>query len=383
MARATGLDVGLVRIAMSLFVLVNGLSILLYAVAWIAIPLDNEDGNILGRATNDRRGIKLVIAVIPALIAVQVVISILHIGFLGFATVPSFLALAVGILIWRNMSGAEKKWVREDVAPMLRSDTGRRANRLLLIRVGIGLGLAGAGAFILVEGHTTAAALRPVGGAALLMAAVIVVLGPWWLTLIRDLVRERQARAMAEERTQMAAHVHDSVLQTLALIQRSVDDPQNVLRLARAQERELRAWLFEGRSPGVISEEDAAMLGEGIGVLQRHVEADHGITVQVVLVGDCELTESSRALLSAAQEATVNAAKWSGAPQVSLYAEVESAHVSLFVRDRGRGFDPSSVPSDRQGIAQSIEARMARYGGTVVIRSAPGDGAEVELTMPR
>jgi signal transduction histidine kinase len=351
-ARATGIDVGIVRIAMSLFILVNGLSILIYAVAWIAIPLDNEDGNILGRAANDRRGIKLVIAVVPALIAVQIVITILHLGYLGFASVPSFLAVAVGILIWRNMSGAEKAMV-------------------------------GGGVFILVDGHTTAAALRPVGGAALLLAAVIIVLGPWWATLLRDLVRERQARAMAEDRAQMAAHVHDSVLQTLALIQRSADDPQNVVRLARAQERELRAWLFEGRSPGVISEEDASMLGEGIGVLQRHVEADHGITVQVVLVGDCDLTESSRALLGAAQEATVNAAKWSGATQVSLYAEVEPAHVSLFVRDRGKGFDPGSVPSDRQGIAQSMEARMARYGGTVVIRSSPGNGAEVELTMPR
>ncbi len=180
----------------------------------------------------------------------------------------------------------------------------------------------------------------------------------------------------------MAAHVHDSVLQTLALIQRSSDDPQNVVRLARAQERELRAWLFEGKAPGTISE-DATMLAEGVGLLQRHIEADHGITVQVVLVGDCELTDGLRALLDAAREATVNAAKWSGAPQVSLYAEVEPHAVMLYVRDRGQGFDPESVPTDRQGIAQSIKARMARYGGAVVIRSAPGEGTEVELSMPR
>jgi signal transduction histidine kinase len=192
---------------------------------------------------------------------------------------------------------------------------------------------------------------------------------------------ERQARALAEERAQMAAHVHDSVLQTLALIQRSADDPQNVLRLARAQERELRAWLFEGRAPGTVSE-DATMLAEGVGLLQRHVEADHGITVQVVMVGDCALTDGLRALLDAAREATVNAAKWSGAPQVSLYAEVEPAAVMLFVRDRGRGFDPDTVPGDRQGIAQSIRARMARFGGKVAIRSAPGEGTEVELSLP-
>jgi signal transduction histidine kinase len=167
----------------------------------------------------------------------------------------------------------------------------------------------------------------------------------------------------------------------LALIQRSADDPKHVVRLARAQERELRAWLFEGRTPGTVSE-DVTTLAEGVGLLQRQVEADHGITVHVVMVGNCELTECLRALLDAAREATVNSAKWSGAPQVSLYAEVESEAVMLFVRDRGRGFDPSAVPTDRQGIAQSIRGRMARYGGAVVIRSSPGEGTEVELSMP-
>jgi signal transduction histidine kinase len=202
------------------------------------------------------------------------------------------------------------------------------------------------------------------------------------LSLIRDLIVERQARVRAEEREQMAAHVHDSVLQTLALIQRSADDPQNVVRLARAQERELRSWLFEGRPPGAIGE-DATTLSAGVDLLQRHVEADHGITVQVVLVGDCDLDEGLRALLDAAKEASVNAAKWAGVDQVSLYAEVEPDQVMLYVRDRGRGFDPDAVPDGRQGIAQSIKARMERHGGAAVIRSAPGDGAEVQLSMPR
>ena len=180
----------------------------------------------------------------------------------------------------------------------------------------------------------------------------------------------------------MAAHVHDSVLQTLALIQRSADDPQNVVRLARAQERELRSWLFEGRPPGAIGE-DATMLAEGVSLLQRQVEADHGIAVQVVVVGDCELDDALRALLDAAKEATVNAAKWSGADQVSVYAEVEPDTVMIYVRDRGQGFDPEAVPEGRQGIAQSIKARVARFGGTAVIRSAPGDGTEVQVSIPR
>ncbi len=157
----------------------------------------------------------------------------------------------------------------------------------------------------------------------------------------------------------MAAHVHDSVLQTLALIQRSADDPQHVVRLARAQERELRSWLFEGRPPGTIGEE-ASTLAEGIDVLQRQIEADHGITVQVVVVGDCPLDDGLRALLDASREATVNAAKWSGAPQVSFYGEVDRDAVMIYVRDRGQGFDPEAVPEDRQGIAQSIRERMAR-----------------------
>jgi signal transduction histidine kinase len=180
----------------------------------------------------------------------------------------------------------------------------------------------------------------------------------------------------------MASHVHDSVLQTLALIQRSADDPQHVVRLARAQERELRSWLFEGRPPGTIGKE-ATTLVDGVSVLQRQIEADHGITVQLVVVGDCALNDGLRALLDATREATVNAAKWSGAPQVSVYAEVEPDAVMLFVRDRGQGFDPDAVPGDRQGIAQSIRARMARFGGSVVIRSSPGKGAEVQMSMPR
>ena len=180
----------------------------------------------------------------------------------------------------------------------------------------------------------------------------------------------------------MAAHVHDSVLQTLALIQRSADDPQHVVQLARAQERELRSWLFEGRPPGAIGG-DATTVAEGLDMLQRQVEADHGITVQLVLVGDCPLDDALRALLDAAKEATVNAAKWAEVGQVSLYAEVEPEQVTLFVRDRGRGFDPESVPEGRQGIAQSIKARVARFGGAAVIRSSPGEGAEVQLSMPR
>jgi signal transduction histidine kinase len=380
-SRATGIDVTIVRIGAVLVSLAAGFPVLIYALAWLIVPLDEETSNIFSRALSDRRGIRLVISVVPVVIVTQFIVSALHIGFIGIISWPVFLAAGLTILIWRNASEHERVWIDQDLVPMLSVGSDGSSRWKLVLRAGAGVLLAAGGIMVLILGHTTTTALRPLGGALLVIAAIVVIFGPWWLTLARDLMSERQARALAEERAQMAAHVHDSVLQTLALIQRSADDPRHVVRLARAQERELRAWLFEGRAPGTISE-DATTLSQGVGLLQRQVEADHGITVQVVLVGDCALTDGLRALLDAAREATVNAAKWSGAPQVSLYAEVEPAAVTLFVRDRGRGFDPAHVPGDRQGIAQSITARMVRHGGAAAIRSAPGEGAEVELTMP-
>jgi signal transduction histidine kinase len=382
LSQSTGIDVTIIRIAFVLLTLGSGVGILVYALAWLLLPLDGETTNILSRAVNDRRGIRLVIAIIPALIVVEVVAAGLHIAYIGTFGWPVFVAGGVIILIRRNASEKERVWINDDLMPMLHTDGEHHRRSALLARITVGIALGLGGVLVLVLGHTTSAALRPLGGALLVIAALVVVFGPWWLSLVRDLMAERQARARAEERAQMAAHVHDSVLQTLALIQRSSDDPQAVVRLARTQERELRSWLFEGRLPGAISA-SAATLTEGIGLLQRQVEADHGSTVQAVVVGDCTLDDRLRALLDASREATVNAAKWSGAAEVSVYAEVEPGAVMVYIRDRGRGFDPEAVSADRQGIANSIRARMARFGGTVLIRSSAGNGAEVELSMPR
>jgi signal transduction histidine kinase/phage shock protein PspC (stress-responsive transcriptional regulator) len=384
LSKTTGIDVTIVRIGFVLIGLAIGFPVLVYALAWLIVPMDTESSTIFSRAVNDRRGIRLLISVIPVVVVTQIVVSLLHIGFVGIISWPVFLAAGLSILIWRNASEPERAWMHNDLVPLLSLGNEGHGRWKLTVRVVAGAILAAGGLGVLVFGHTTSAALRPLGGALLVIAAIVIVFGPWWLTLVRDLMAERQARALAEERGEMAAHVHDSVLQTLALIQRAADDPQHVVRLARAQERELRAWLFEGRAPGTIGE-DATLLSEGVGLLQRQVEADHGITVQVVVVGECPLTDAVRALLDAAREATVNAAKWSGAPQVSVYAEVEpgTGTVMVFVRDRGRGFDPDQVPDDRQGIARSIRARVERYGGTAAIRSTPGDGTEVALTMPR
>jgi signal transduction histidine kinase len=216
------------------------------------------------------------------------------------------------------------------------------------------------------------------------IGAIAVLCGPWWLRVMRDLGVERQARIRAEERAEMASRVHDSVLQTLALIQRRADSPQQVVQLARAQERELRSWLFDGRAPGSM-DGIAATFAAAIRLIQQDVEAQYGVAIEAVTVGDCELHDDDDlgALLAAAREAAVNAAKWSGAPVISLFAEVEPGEVSVFVRDRGRGFDPDAVPADRKGLAESVRARMERRGGQASIRSVPGEGTEVSLTMPR
>lgn len=382
LSAAIGIDVTLIRIAFALLTLASGAGILIYALAWLVLPLQGEDHNILSRALADRRGIRLVFAIVPLFVLMELVARSLRIGVVGSFGWPAFLAAGAAVLIRRNASEDEKVWINGDLMPMFHTGVGRHPRLKLVGRVAVGVALGIGGLSVLVAGHAGDGILRSVGGTLLVIAAVIVIFGPWWLSLARDLLSERQARALAEERTQMAAHVHDSVLQTLALIQRSADDPRQVVQLARAQERELRSWLFEGRSPGTIGD-DASTVAEGIDVIQRQVERDHGTTVQVVVVGDCPLTDGLRALLDASREAIVNAAKWSGAAQVSVYAEVEPDVVTIFVRDRGRGFVPRDVPGDRQGIAHSIRGRVTRCGGSAAIRSAPGAGTEVELCMPR
>jgi signal transduction histidine kinase len=237
-----------------------------------------------------------------------------------------------------------------------------------------------AGMSWLLTAHESLAMLSPLGGLVLVAAAVVLLLGPWWFRIARDLVDERQARARAEERAEVAARVHDSVLQTLALIQRRSADPAAVVQLARAQERELRSLLFEGKAPGGASSES---FGDGVREIQRDVEARHEVPVEVVTVGDCPLSDDLSALLFAAREAVVNAAKWSGAPVISLFAEVSPDKTEVVVRDRGKGFDPATVPDDRKGLAESVRGRMSRHGGSVTVQSAPGEGTKVSLCMPR
>jgi signal transduction histidine kinase len=211
-----------------------------------------------------------------------------------------------------------------------------------------------------------------------ILIGVVLVTAPLWRRLLDSRAEERAGRIRSEERAAVAAHLHDSVLQTLALIQRHADEPQAVSRLARSQERELRAWLYD---PKVVGE-GGTWAGLVAGMV-ADVEADHEMVVDPVVVGDAPVDEALAALGSATREALVNAAKHSGAAAADLYTEVTPGRVSVYVRDRGRGFDPAEVPDDRRGLRDSVSGRLARLGGTAVVRSAPGEGTEVELVLPR
>jgi signal transduction histidine kinase len=185
-------------------------------------------------------------------------------------------------------------------------------------------------------------------------------------------------RVRAEERAEVAARVHDSILQTLALIQRESADPKRVEQLARRQERELRSWLFPG---GELFKNDT--LVGAIANAAAEVEELHGVRVEVASAGNVPLDDDSRAVVLAAREAMANAARFSGADEISVYAEVDGDGISVFVRDRGTGFDRAAVPPERRGVSESIEGRMTRRGGRATISSAPGQGTEVELSLPR
>jgi signal transduction histidine kinase len=379
----SGVDVTVVRLAFVVLALMGGFGAAVYVALWLLMPLEGQTESIGTRVTRDGQGILIALAFLPALVVTLVLGSVLHVGVLTSLAWPCFVGAAGFVLLWRNADPEEREWLREATSPVVRLAAGpHRSRRDLVIRLLLGVVLLAAGLTILVRHPETVAFLRVLGGAVLVAAAVVVIFGPWWLRLIRDLMAERQARIRAEDQADMAARVHDSVLQTLAMIQRSADQPQRVVQLARAQERELRAWLFDGEAPGSMRK-DVTTVAAGVQLVADEVEADHGVPVEVVTVGDCPLDDGLCGQLAAAKEATVNAAKWSGAPVISLFAEVEPEVVSVFVRDRGRGFDPQDVAPDRRGIAESVKGRMHRLGGTAVVRSAPGEGTEVELRMAR
>jgi signal transduction histidine kinase len=371
-----------VRVVFVVVALISqGWMIPFYLGGWLLIPSKDTGVSIWSRARHDSRGIALAVGLGSLLCVLLGLASVLNSWLINTYGWQQVASVAFLVLIWRNAPDSEQTVIRHLVEPLESLGGGEHSTgRSRGIRIAAAIALLASGFGWLLTSNESVALLRPLAGLILVTAGIVVLLGPWWLRIARDLVLERQARARAEERADISSHIHDSVLQTLALIQRRADDPQQVVQLARAQERELRSWLFEGRTLG---DGDATTVNEGVRQIQRDVEARHGVPVEVVTVGDCSLDDDLNALLAAAREATVNAAKWSGAGVISVYAEVEPERVEVAVRDRGKGFDPDAVPGDRKGLAESVHGRMSRHGGTVTVNSAVGEGTKVTLTMPR
>lgn len=382
-----GLPVAWVRLAFLALFMANGMGALLYAVFWIVVPLgvggrSAEPRSVFETTPEGRRRLrKPDKGQIVALIA----LTFGAIGFVGSVDLGSSagryvwptLLVGVGVvLVWRQVDNARRaRW----------TESGRRKRLFQLARGLAGVALVGMGmtAFMVVRG--SAAQLGTALTAAIaVLTGIALLAGPWLVRMSQDLSEERTMRIRAQERAEVAAHVHDSVLHTLTLIQRNADDPGEIRRLARAQERELRNWLYKPEGTGKDEAEEPETLAEAVKRTAAEVEDTHGVPLEVVVVGDCPLDEKLGAQMQAAREAMVNAAKYGGGGgAVQVYAEVEGRTVFVSVRDRGPGFDPDSVPADRMGVRESIIGRMQRNGGTARMRSVPGDGTEVELEMER
>lgn len=398
-ARWLGVDPIVVRLATAILALANGIGVLAYLVAWLVLPEARSEPTRQSpgqaRSASGRQNAQLVLAVACITLGVLVLVRWSAPIFPDFVVWPAAIAaLGIGLVLARGDG------VRRSAHPLAALLGGGRWT-LVRVLVGTIVLILGIAAFLATT--DAFAAVGQLGIAVVATAAgVALVFGPWIVRLVRQLGDERRERIRSEERADMAAHLHDSVLQTLALIQRHADAPHEARSLARRQERELRAWLYDDwrgvtRATGLAGDGAAGTsstaagaggqpttLSAALAQLTDDVEGDHrGLEVDVVLVGDCPLDHRVTALVGAVREAVVNAAKHSGEAQVSVYVEVEGDRVEAFVRDRGRGFDPEAVDGDRRGITHSIVGRMARHGGRGEVHSAPGEGTEVSLVVTR
>lgn len=389
LARHLGLPVLWVRAGFVLAAVLGGLGVALYAALWIVLPADSRFATDTPGLESASRGgrrpgrIRRLTDVGPAiaLAALGFGAVLLLQALVGAGAVfwPVVLALVGIALLWRQADEAQReRWL----------DT---TGRIDPVRVVLGSGgwasyaRLGAGLLLIVSalvlfslrGGSLSMARDVTVAALLAVAGLGVVVGPWMYRLATDLGAERAERVRTQERADLAAHLHDSVLQTLALIQKNSADGATVARLARAQERDLRSWLYAGDATGDRT------VASALRGLAAAVEDAHGVSVEVVTVGDCLLTESLRAVVNATREAVTNAAKHAGTGQVDVYAEVTDGAVDVFVRDRGRGFEPDDVAEDRYGVRHSIVDRMRRHGGSAQVRSTPGEGTEVRLHQPR
>jgi signal transduction histidine kinase len=383
-ARRYGIDVSLVRLAFVIATAAGGAGIAAYALGWLLIPAgDSRPARV--RIRTGRAAVEVALGTGLLLLAILLTFRALGIWFSDAVVWPLVLIASGGALIWRQSTSGQRPAPVERVPrPVAKQEEqrreviaeGRRA-AIAISRTGLGIALVIAAGFVFLQATGALGAARDV---LLAVVAVVVVLGvifaPWIVRLVRSLTQERAERIRSQERAEVAAHLHDSVLQTLAMVQRRADDPTEVASLARRQERELRAWLADRPAPG-----QAARLTAALEDAAAQVEERHGVPVEVVVVGDRDLDPAHEALVASAREAMTNAAKFGGGSPVDVYAESDGSRTQVFVRDRGPGFDPAAVPEDRRGVRESIVGRMRRHGGRARVTSAPGAGTEVELTL--
>ena len=366
-----------------------GVGVAVYLVLWLALPLAAEGPRAPGLESARRRGMRAEHPGqrVPADLGAMSALGLLGLGLLWLVQVygmglprqllwPALAGTAGLMLIWwqadhiSNRAMRRFTGLRRWFGPLLAHWS--RIVRMLL-------GLAGLGVAVALSVATLPAMsefARTMLVLALVILALLLAAAPWILRVRRTLTTVREEKMVADARADMAAHLHDSVLQTLALIQRQASDPRAVVQLARRQERELRAWLYGETS-------DESTVKAALVAAAAEVEDDHGLDVDIVVVGDRDLDAGLRALVQAAREAMVNAAKHAHVGRIDVYAEVDDGSVEVFVRDRGRGFNLDEVGEDRMGVRGSIVERLRRAGGNATIRSAPTEGTEVRLEMKR
>ena len=360
-----GIPTVYVRAAFVSLLLAGGVGLLCYLVGWLTTPDEREYGSMIVAdhppSTAQRAGLGF------AFFALLIALEAFGLWF-GPIVWPAILMTFGAALIW-DRSGTESK---RRLARLTRpANNGGRRSRLQIFA---GIALMAVGIVFVLASLDSIQSLGPAAIAVLLTAAGFMLLfGPWVWGLFEELTDERRARIRSEERADMAAHLHDSVLQTLAMIQRS-DDPQRMITLARAQERDLRSWLFAPEAA-----DRAGTVGEGIAAAAAKVESDFDVPIEVVVVGDRAVDDTASTLVAAAAEAMANAAEHSGARSISVYVECTEDSVEAWITDQGEGFDAQGVPDDRKGISESINARMARSGGDATILSTSDEGTEVHL----
>ncbi len=359
--------VGPVRLVALGLVLLGGAAIPAYLFLWALVPLTPTDPGAVSPESEERSTwTSLVILGGAVAIAGGAVLASLTGSLAGSVLAPG-LVIAVGAVIaWSNLDSAQRSaWL------------GERRGRIPYggLRLVLGIALAVVGILVLLtRGQSLAGTWDSLLAALGVLVGVVFISAPWVVRLWGDLQREREASARASERADIAAHLHDSVLQTLALIQRQSADPAAVTRLARAQERELRSWLY------AVPSGEGVTLGPSITASAHEVEDLHGVPVELVVTGDRPLEAHGQALVAAFREALLNAVRHGQTP-VTAYVEIGASGVEAYVRDRGAGFDLDAVPEDRLGVRRSIIERMERHGGSARVRRRE-DGTEVELHLP-